>query len=170
MLMLDAGIGVGHFGHTHDGLSTHYQVNNLSHYVFSLRLLPLLEKTAKTPGVAKGQVRIVAMSSELHRTIPSGVKFATKEEINTDVGPNGLYARSKLGEILLTRGLIKHKLSNISSQNPVYAIAVHPGAVGTRTMRSNLSVTFDCHFQLLNNRTCLKRRAHIPFLVKFSAR
>jgi NAD(P)-dependent dehydrogenase (short-subunit alcohol dehydrogenase family) len=131
MLILGAGVGVGPFGTTHDGLSSHYQVNNLSHYLFTLRLLPLLESTAKKPETTPGSVRIVSVSSELHRTAPSDVRFESKEEIMTDVGPNKLYARSKLGVILFTRALIRHKLTNIGSERPIFAIAVHPGAVGT---------------------------------------
>ncbi len=56
------------------------QVNNLAHYVIVLRLLDLMKETAATAKPAT--VRIVMQSSEMHRFAPSGISFASKEEIN----------------------------------------------------------------------------------------
>ena len=65
-------------------------------------------------------------SSSLHATAPSGVKFESKEEINEDLGPNNLYARSKLANLLYARYLAKEV-----ANEPVYINAIHPGAVKT---------------------------------------
>lgn len=88
--------------------SSHLTLNNLSHHLLLSHFLPFLLETAKRPDA---DVRIIQMSSELHRaTLPSGPstwlggsKFKDEEEFKKDVGPNGLYARTKLGVILFTK-------------------------------------------------------------------
>ncbi|KAL2173467.1 uncharacterized protein P884DRAFT_288028 [Thermothelomyces heterothallicus CBS 202.75] len=42
-------------------------------------------------------------ASNMHHKVPSDIKFDTLEEINTDLGPNQLYGRSKLAVILYPR-------------------------------------------------------------------
>ena len=73
-------------------------------------------------------------SSDLHRAAPSDVKFASLDEINTDIGPSYLYNRSKLALILFIRALVRrmeqHKLGFTSAEQ-VWANATHPGAVAT---------------------------------------
>lgn len=64
-------------------------MNNLSHYVLVLRLLPLLKKTAET--APPTTVRVVMQSSEMHRVTPSNVKFESKEEINKEIDGSMLY-------------------------------------------------------------------------------
>lgn len=49
--------------------SSHLTVNNLSHHVLLSHLLPVLEKTSKLPNT---DVRIIQMSSELHRATLGG--------------------------------------------------------------------------------------------------
>lgn len=58
------------------------QVNNLSHYVLIMRLLPIIKKTAQT--APPTTVRIVMQSSEMHRVAPGDTKFLSKEEINRE--------------------------------------------------------------------------------------
>ncbi|CDO74111.1 hypothetical protein BN946_scf185043.g161 [Trametes cinnabarina] len=130
ILICNAGVGQSPFVMTNDGLEKHFEVNNLAHYVFALRLLPLMQRTAAftTPG----SVRIVMQSSELHRSAPPSTKFASKEEINTPMDETDLYARTKLGLIYLTRELARRKLSTYPPGTvPVLAMAVHPGSVDT---------------------------------------
>ena len=68
-------------------------------------------------------------------TAPSSTKFASLDEMNDDtLGPNQLYARSKLAVILFTRfGLVNKVLtpSAAGTKPRIYAIATHPGAVHT---------------------------------------
>ncbi|KDQ54457.1 hypothetical protein JAAARDRAFT_60459 [Jaapia argillacea MUCL 33604] len=130
ILILNAGIGQGTPGFTKDGLGNHYGVNNLAHYVLSLRLLSLMEKTA-TSGLAQPTtVRIVFQTSELHRMAPSDVQFASKEEVSgPDRDPVVLYGRSKLGMILNGRALATRKLNR--SAGKIVVISVHPGTVDT---------------------------------------
>jgi len=127
IVILNAGIGQAPYALTKDGLENHFEVNNLAHYVITLRLLPLLKKTAASTGPA--QVRIVAQSSELHRVAPSDVHFKTVEEINEKRDPTVLYGRTKLGNILLMKQLVKRYLKD--DHNPILAMSVHPGTVNT---------------------------------------
>ena len=67
----------------------------------------MLERTAAMPGT---DVRIVSMSSELHRATfggPSatfgGGRFESVDEFKQDVGPQNLYARTKVAVILQTK-------------------------------------------------------------------
>ncbi|THG95407.1 hypothetical protein EW026_g6243 [Hermanssonia centrifuga] len=103
IFIANAGIGQAPYGLTEDGLERHFEVNNLSHYVLILRLLPLMKKTAqKLPPCT---VRIVMQSSEMHRVASGSTKFFSKEEINKDDDGSRLYGRTKLGNILFAREL-----------------------------------------------------------------
>ncbi|KAI0356701.1 NAD-P-binding protein [Trametes cingulata] len=128
ILICNAGIGQTPFVMTGDGLEKHFEVNNLAHYVFALRLLPLMQRTAAFAPPAT--VRIVMQSSELHRAAPETTRFESKEEINSIVDKTQLYGRTKLGLIYLTRELAKRKLSTYPPGTvPVLVMAVHPGRV-----------------------------------------
>lgn len=128
IFIANAGIGQAPHGMTSDGLERHFEVNNLSHYVLILRLLPLMKKTAQS--APPTSVRIVMQSSEMHRFAPGDTKYLSKEEINDDK-PDGvqLYGRTKLGNILFARELAKRKLQG--TDKPILAISVHPGTVDT---------------------------------------
>ena len=58
------------------------KVNNLSHFVLIMRLLPIMKKTAQI--APPTTVRIVMQSSEMHRVAPGETKFLSKEEINKE--------------------------------------------------------------------------------------
>ena len=88
-------------------------------------LLPLLKKTASPSST----VRIVNLSSNLHEKAPSDTKFASLEELNHDLGPNALYARSKLAMLLYSRYLAR----NLADSDPnILVNATHPGVVETK--------------------------------------
>lgn len=82
------------------------------------------------------------VSSELHRTAPASIQFASVEELN-DYDPknmkgklgeaNSLYARAKLANLLFVKEFVKRaKLDGSPGPSPtLYAIATHPGAVHT---------------------------------------
>ncbi|RPB08118.1 NAD(P)-binding protein [Morchella conica CCBAS932] len=130
-LVSNAGIGVGVYNLSRDGIDTHFQVNLLSQMHLILTLLPNIIETAKE----NAEARIVLQSSDLHRMAPSSVKFASLDEINTDIGPAYLYNRSKLAQILFVRALVRRlqdgSLGTCQTSN-VYANATHPGAVSTK--------------------------------------
>ncbi|KAL7421374.1 hypothetical protein Q5752_004259 [Cryptotrichosporon argae] len=138
LLFLIAGVGVGPFGLTQDGLGNHYQVNVLAHHLLADVLAPKLKETAQAKQGAdeaeRFSTRIVSESSDLHRGAPSDIKF-TLEEMNTDIGPAKLYNRSKLFDIYFIRELAR-RLPSLDSPSPVLALSVHPGGVATEQEHS----------------------------------
>ncbi|KZT54609.1 NAD(P)-binding protein [Calocera cornea HHB12733] len=125
----NAGIGIAPYGLTKDGLANHFQINHLSHFYLTDKLLPLLRKTVEREDVKPGAVRIVSTASENHRMARSDVKFENLEEVNGDGDPNRLYSRSKLMNILFTKELVRRVLA--PEGNKIMALAVHPGVVHT---------------------------------------
>lgn len=109
----------------HSDIDLHMATNHFGHVVLTSHLLPLLKSTAASHGTA----RIVQFGSNLHEQAPKDTKFASKEELNTDLGPQTQYARSKLATILYAKYLARH----LSDKYPgVLSNAVHPGIVETR--------------------------------------
>jgi len=107
---------------------SHFQVNYLSQFHLTMMLLPILQKTPNS--------RLVLQSSDLHRSPLSNTHFASVSEINTDIGPNSLYSRSKLAQILIVRAMARRMHNNEPSfQSPKatgpWINAVHPGGVST---------------------------------------
>lgn len=99
-------------------------LNHMGHVILTSYLLPLLKKSATS-----STVRIVNLASNAHAATPSSTKFASLDELNQDLGPNGQYGRSKLAAILYSRYLAKH----LTSSHPNILInATHPGFVDTK--------------------------------------
>ncbi|KAM6508157.1 hypothetical protein FALCPG4_018044 [Fusarium falciforme] len=128
-LVLSAGINANQYGLDSDGIERIFGVNYLGQYYATNQLWPLIRKTSPTPGVTGP--RIVALSSDLHRASPSGLRFGSLDDINdSSLGPVELYARAKLALILFVRyGLYERVIK--PNGDSVYALAVHPGAVNT---------------------------------------
>lgn len=127
-LICNAGLGVGEYNETEDGLDSHMQVNHFAqaHLVFSL--LPVLQKTTDS--------RIVFQSSDLHRAAPSSIAFASIDEINQDLGATYLYNRTKLAQLIFARELVKRikagQFGLVTSEEGLPWInATHPGGVKT---------------------------------------
>ncbi|EME38376.1 hypothetical protein DOTSEDRAFT_67153 [Dothistroma septosporum NZE10] len=125
-LILNAGLGVGPYNESKDGIDTHMQVNVLAQHHLMMVLLATLAKTPDS--------RIALQSSDLHRPAPSDTAFASVAELNQDIGAMNLYNRSKLAQVLLVRALHRRKqqsrLGLIPSSSP-WINATHPGAVST---------------------------------------
>ncbi|KAK3111149.1 hypothetical protein LTR53_013897 [Teratosphaeriaceae sp. CCFEE 6253] len=125
-LVLNAGLGVGVYNETRDGIDSHFQVNVLAQHHLLMSLLPILVKTPAS--------RVVFQSSEFHRLGTSSVHFADLAEINQDVGAANLYNRSKLAQVLLAQSLVRHKSQSqlgLSPSSGPYFLATHPGGVNT---------------------------------------
>lgn len=125
-LVLNAGLGVGPYAASEDGIDTHFQVNVVSQHHLMMLLLPTLTKTESS--------RVVFQSSEFHRLGTGDVRFADMGEINRDVGPANLYNRTKLAQILLMSCLVRAKRQSkfgLSPGRPPYFICTHPGGVST---------------------------------------
>ena len=127
-LILNAGLGVGRYAESKDGIDTHMQVNVISQHHLAMTLLPLLLKTPDS--------RLVHQASEFHRMLTSNPDFSSLAELNQDIGASPLYARTKLAQVLLVRHMYKLKsqpdnnLGLKEGQAP-WIIATHPGGVVT---------------------------------------
>ena len=127
-LVCNAGLGVGVYNETRDGLDSHMQVNIFSQAHLTLMLLPILQKTPDS--------RIVHQSSDLHRGADSSMKFESIQEINQDIGAMKLYNRTKLAQILFLRELyLRIKAGEFGqvteSTGLPWINATHPGGVIT---------------------------------------
>lgn len=125
-----AGIGSNRFALTADGLDRHFEVNWLGQFYATNQLYPLIRKTSKLPDTPAP--RIIMLTSELYHTAPSDIHFASLEEINNDkLGPNDLYARSKLAVILgIKYGLWERIIK--PNGDRIFAVSVYPGTVRRR--------------------------------------
>jgi WW domain-containing oxidoreductase len=127
-LVCNAGLGVGVYNETRDGLDSHMQVNLFSQAHLTLTLLPVLQKTADS--------RIVHQSSDLHKGATSSMKFESIQEMNQDIGATLLYNRTKLAQILFLRELYARikggQFGTVTGNTGLPWInATHPGGVGT---------------------------------------
>ncbi len=124
ILCLNAARGIMTYQLTEYGIERHVAVNHIGHVTLTSHLLPLLKESA-----SKGTVRIQVQASNAHQGAPSDLKFASIDELNTDLGPNGQYGRSKLANILYARYLTAH----LHKSHPNILInATHPGFVDTK--------------------------------------
>lgn len=106
------------------GVDRHMAVNHFGHVILTSHLLPVLKDTA----AKHGTVRISQQASNAHEQAPKDTKFASLEELNTDIGPMPLYGRSKLAVILYSRYLHRH----LHKEHPSILInSTHPGVVET---------------------------------------
>jgi NAD(P)-dependent dehydrogenase (short-subunit alcohol dehydrogenase family) len=125
ILINNAGRGIMTYQLSKAGVDLHMATNLMGHVVLTSHLLPLLKSTAE-----KGNtVRLVQLGSNAHEMAPKDTKFESLDELNTDLGPNPQYGRSKLAAILYARYLDRH----LHSQFPnILSNATHPGVVETR--------------------------------------
>lgn len=130
ILVNNAGRGTMPAQLTQFGVDRHMAVNHMGHVVLTSHLLPLMKRTAEQGNM----VRISNQSSSLHHKVPSDIQFASLEEINTDIGPNGQYGRSKLAGILYAR-YFDRKVTRNGHPN-VLMNATHPGFVSTAQSRA----------------------------------
>ena len=101
--------------------------------LLALTLLPTLQSTPNS--------RLVLQSSDLHRSPLTTTHFATLSEINTDLGPNSLYSRTKLAQILFVRALARRCCMRDNETEGIqqrskhdkgpWINATHPGGVAT---------------------------------------
>ncbi len=126
ILILNAARGVMTYQLTDDtGVDLHMALNHMGHVVLTSHLLPVLKSTASNGN----KVRIGVQSSNAHQNAPSDTKFASLDELNRDLGPNGQYGRSKLANLLYARYLARH----LTPQEPnILVNATHPGFVETK--------------------------------------
>lgn len=95
ILINNAARGIMTFALTDYGVDRCMALNHMGHVVLTSHLLPLIKKTAEQGNV----VRIANQSSNAHIAAPSDTTFDSLDDINRDVGPNGIYGRSKLAGV-----------------------------------------------------------------------
>jgi WW domain-containing oxidoreductase len=127
-LVCNAGLGVGVYNETRDGLDSHMQVNCFAQAHLTLTLLPVLQKTPDS--------RIVHQSSDMHKGATSSMKFESIQEINQDIGATMLYNRTKLAQILFLRQLYARiKAGQFGTVTGTAGMpwinATHPGGIKT---------------------------------------
>lgn len=135
ILINNAGRGIMTYELNEYGVERHMAVNVFGHAILTSHLLPLLKSTATGGDV----VRITNQASNLHEQAPSDTKFASLDELNTDLGsafgPAVHYGRSKLAVILYARYLSRH----LSKEYPrILVNATHPGVVDTDMSRNDI--------------------------------
>jgi NAD(P)-dependent dehydrogenase (short-subunit alcohol dehydrogenase family) len=126
ILCLNAARGIMTYQTTPYIIDRHMAVNHIGHVTLTSHLLPVLKKTASDKSTT---VRIQIQSSNAHQGSPKDTKFASIDEIQQDLGPNGQYGRSKLANLLYARYLARH----LAKEHPnILANATHPGVVETK--------------------------------------
>lgn len=135
ILINNAGRGIMSYQIAKNGVELHMATNHFGHVVLTSHLLPTLKDTA-----SKGNtVRIVCTSSNLHENTPKETQFASLDEINTDIGAQPQYGRTKLANLLYAKYLARH----LTSQHPnILANAIHPGIVETRQTTEHIHDAF----------------------------
>jgi NAD(P)-dependent dehydrogenase (short-subunit alcohol dehydrogenase family) len=123
ILINDAARGIMTYQLTSYGVDEHIALNHIGHVILNSHLLPILKKTSEAD-----KVRIVTLGSNLHESAPSDTKFASLDEINTDLGPNKQYARSELAVMLYARYLAMYLLKTHPN---IFVNCVHPSIVET---------------------------------------
>jgi NAD(P)-dependent dehydrogenase (short-subunit alcohol dehydrogenase family) len=136
ILINNAGRGIMTHQLTDCGVDRHMALNHMGHVVLTSHLLPLIKKTAD----AGNTVRIVNQSSNLHESAPKDVKFDNLDELNTDLGPNPQYGRSKLAAILYARYF--NREVTLKKYPNVLMNATHPGIVDTKMSSQDIHEPF----------------------------
>ncbi|CAE7467910.1 Wwox [Symbiodinium natans] len=125
ILVNNAGVAT-QFPHslTRDGIETTFQVNFLSHFLLTTRLLPLLERSSPS--------RLVHLTSGAHRGAPADGVPLSLEGINDKdaMGPYARYGMAKLANLLFSQ-----EIDRRFGQLGLYSNAVHPGVVATEMLR-----------------------------------
>ncbi|KAB8223273.1 hypothetical protein BDV33DRAFT_228723 [Aspergillus novoparasiticus] len=123
VLMCNAGIMALPPGLTKDGYEVQFGTNHLGHALLIRKLLPLLQRTAKTGA----DVRVIILTSKGYQLHPYGGIIFDDLKTTQDYGFLGSwkrYAQSKLANILYTRELARRYPA-------ITAVSVHPGVITT---------------------------------------
>ncbi|MCF7932978.1 MAG: SDR family NAD(P)-dependent oxidoreductase [Acholeplasmataceae bacterium] len=116
---------------TNDGFETQFQVNHLAPVVLTHALLPLLKMTN---GI------VITTASNAHRK----AKYDPDDlQATKSYSPLRSYCRTKLYNVLFTRGLNEHVLKDTD----VRAYAVHPGLVRTDIANKESSTFYKLSFR-----------------------
>eukprot|EP01117_Protostelium_nocturnum_P005977 TRINITY_DN2149_c0_g1_i1.p1 TRINITY_DN2149_c0_g1~~TRINITY_DN2149_c0_g1_i1.p1 ORF type:complete len:329 (+),score=100.45 TRINITY_DN2149_c0_g1_i1:236-1222(+) len=124
----NAGVMATPYTLTKDGFENQWGTNVVGHFALLKHLLPLLLSTAKKYP-QEGRVRVINVSSYGHHFAPNGgIHF---ENVNLpDHSTWTRYGQSKLGNILMSRELVKRH-----GGDGIYSLSLHPGNIQTELTR-----------------------------------
>ncbi len=124
ILINNAGVYMKHKTLTADGFETTFEVNHLSPFALTLKLLPLLAKNKPA--------RIINVSSMVHLNAkPDFTNLNAERQFD----PYNAYALSKLANVLFTKELsIRLKGKGITVNS------LHPGVVGTKLLKAGFAI------------------------------
>ncbi|KIO24266.1 hypothetical protein M407DRAFT_213056 [Tulasnella calospora MUT 4182] len=133
ILVHNAGVNLlGYFTTSEGGLTFNkvMSINHLGTFVLTQELLPVLKRTAMEPD---SDVRVIVVSSRMHKDVPTKPEFRTLEgwnAINGDgfIASGKRYMASKLANVLF----IKELQSRLDAEKiPITCLAINPGLVNT---------------------------------------
>ena len=119
VLINNAGVA-GQQGLTKDGFELHFGTNHLGHFLFTMKLAPVLKA---------GKARVVNVSSNSHYQA-KGIDYAVIREKTRSITGMAEYEVSKLANVLFTRESSKHL-----GKDGVHSYALHPGVVASDAWR-----------------------------------
>lgn len=130
ILICNAGIGMVPFEKTEDGYEKMLQVNYLSHFIITAKLLPIMRMSGN-------DCRILFMSSDAHRTSTFDLNTMNYEGNPSRFGRLDYYGRSKIYQIMQTSCMTRRlKGTNICIN------CSHPGTVATEMPRNFQDMLF----------------------------
>jgi len=122
VLINNAGIMCTPFLITKDGIEAQFQVNHLSHFLLTYLLWPRL--------LSAGAARVINVASKAHFQWQRPLDMqAVQSETSETYHPMAAYGRSKLANILFTKGL-QRRLKD----KGVTFFSLHPGLVSTNLL------------------------------------
>lgn len=129
LLINNAGVMVTPERFTKDGFETHFGVNHLGHFLFTMLLLPRVIESAPA--------RIVNVSSLAHTR--GWIEFDDLHWQKRTYTHIPAYAQSKLANVLFTRELAKRL--EAAGHKEVTTYSLHPGVISTELGR-NIGLVF----------------------------
>lgn len=127
VLFCNAGLGFMPYEKTEDGLEICLQVNYLSHFLLTAKLLPVMKRSGE-------DCRIINMSSRGHAMCNFDIKTINYEGSHDNYPSFEYYGRSKLYQIMQMYSMIRHKSTGDITVNCIY-----PGYVATELFRDTYS-------------------------------
>ncbi|KAI9151577.1 retinol dehydrogenase 12 [Paramyrothecium foliicola] len=127
ILVQNAGRGIMSFEMTEFGIDRNMAVDYIGRLILTSQMFPLLKSTSRETG---DFVRVVNQASNVHQSAPSDTRFDSIEELQKDIGPNGLYGRSRLANLLFSRWFDRHYTQK--DEPKVLMNTTHPGIVSTK--------------------------------------
>ncbi|RFU73370.1 hypothetical protein TARUN_8892 [Trichoderma arundinaceum] len=137
LLFLNAGIMNMPAGKTDDGLDLQLGTNHVGHFLFTKKLLPVLEQTVDK---YNPDVRVISVSSNAHKMAPSFETILSTDKLSKQ-GEWPSYAASKAANILFA--------SELAKRHPkITSVSLHPGMIKTDLYATTFENSFLLRYAL----------------------